>query len=70
MESNLGSTKHGVGVIPEDEVKEISGVTSSVIREVLIPEIEKEVNQGKNFSNLRQIYHSLILAAWYKQNLQ
>src|SRR6185503_1566112 len=28
------------------------------------------VNEGKNFANLRQIYHSMILAAWFKQNLK
>ena len=43
---------------------------SPVIREVVLPAIEKEVNEGKNFANLRQIYNSMILAIWYKQNLQ
>ncbi len=41
-----------------------------IIREVIIPEIEKEVNEGKNFANLRQIYNALILATWYKQRLK
>ena len=31
---------------------------------------ETEVNSGKNFANLRQIFHSLILAKWYKENLK
>ncbi len=43
---------------------------SQVIREVVIPELEKEVNQGKNFANLRQIFYSMILATWYKKNLK
>lgn len=47
-----------------------SGISSSIIKEVLLPEIEKEVNEGKTFANLRQIHNSLILAAWYKQNLK
>lgn len=47
-----------------------SGLDSNVIREVLIPEIEKEVNEGKIFANLRQIYNSIILATWYKDNLK
>jgi len=50
-------------------VEKLSEVSSSIIREVIIPEIEKEVNNGKNFAKLRQIYHSFILAAWYKKNL-
>lgn len=44
--------------------------TTDMIREILLPEIEREVNEGKNFAPLRQIYHSLILAAWYKMNLK
>jgi len=43
---------------------------TKIIREVLIPAIEKEVNEGKNFAQLRQIYSSHILATWYKRNLQ
>ncbi len=44
--------------------------TTEVIRELLIPEIEKEVNEGENFANLRQVYYSLILATWFKRNLK
>ena len=33
----------------------ITGVASETVREVLIPEIEREVNQGRTFANLRQI---------------
>jgi alkylation response protein AidB-like acyl-CoA dehydrogenase/thiazole synthase ThiGH ThiG subunit/tetratricopeptide (TPR) repeat protein len=49
------------------KVKEIS---AEIVREVLIPEIEREVNEGKNFAPLRQIFHSMILATWYKKNLR
>ncbi|GEM_PF-5039978 len=45
-------------------------LTTQVIREVIVPELEKEVNEGKTFANLRQIYNSVILAAWYKMNLR
>lgn len=50
--------------------KVVSGVSSAVIREVIIPELEKEINNGRHFAALRQIYHSLVLAAWYKTNLR
>ncbi len=43
---------------------------AAVIREVLIPEIEYEINHGKNFATLRQIFNSVILASWYKDNLK
>jgi len=41
-----------------------------VMRELVIPAIEREVNQGKIFAPLRQMFHSLILAVWYKRNLK
>ena len=45
-------------------------LASQVIREIIIPELEKEINTGKNFANLRQIFNSIILASWYKKNLK
>jgi len=45
-------------------------VGSSVVRDVVLPELEKEVNSGKNFGTLRQMVNSLILASWYKNNLK
>ncbi|MCA9402965.1 MAG: hypothetical protein KC897_04225 [Candidatus Omnitrophica bacterium] len=52
----------------DDEV--LTGISDDVVREILIPEIEREINSGRNFAPLRQIFHSLILAAWYKKNLR
>ena len=45
-------------------------VSAQMIKEILIPVIEEEVNTGEHFAALRQIYHSLILATWFKQNLR
>jgi len=70
LESNVGSTKHGLGNITKDDIEVVSGVSAEIIREVLLPEIEKEVNEGKNFANLRQMYNSMLLATWYKKNLK
>ncbi|MEI8012339.1 MAG: hypothetical protein WCI27_07670 [Candidatus Omnitrophota bacterium] len=39
------------------------------MREIIIPILEKEVNEGKNFARLRQVYNSLILAIWYKNKV-
>ncbi|MGE0268256.1 MAG: PfkB family carbohydrate kinase [Candidatus Omnitrophota bacterium] len=63
----LKSSRQQNGTEVEDIV---SGVSSEIVREILIPAIEREVNEGETFANLRQIFHSLILAAWYKQNLK
>ncbi len=45
-------------------------LASQVIKEIILPELEREVNTGKNFAPLRQIFHSIILAGWYKNNLK
>ncbi|VAW19165.1 hypothetical protein MNBD_BACTEROID05-813, partial [hydrothermal vent metagenome] len=70
LEANLNTTNHGVGKIDQGKIEVISGINADVVREVLLPEIEREVNTGKTFANLRQIYNSVILATWYKQNLK
>jgi len=70
LESNVGNAKHGLGDVKKEDMDVISGVSSEIVREILIPEIEKEVNEGETFANLRQIFNSMILATWYKQNLK
>ncbi len=49
---------------------DINTIGSQIVRELILPELTKEVNQGKNFAQLRQIYNSLILATWYKRKLK
>ncbi|MBF0511499.1 MAG: hypothetical protein HQL13_04130 [Candidatus Omnitrophica bacterium] len=43
---------------------------SQIVREIVIPELTKEVNENKNFAKLRQVYNSLILATWYKKKIK
>jgi len=69
LQKNLGNDKFNIAETA-DEAEIISGATSEVVREVLIPEIEKEVNEGATFANLRQIYNAMILSTWYKINLK
>ncbi len=57
----------GVG---EDLVSSRDAIARQVLREVVIPEIEKEVNEGQNFAMLRQMFYSMILASWYKLALK
>ncbi|MDE2010487.1 MAG: hypothetical protein KGJ09_10510, partial [Candidatus Omnitrophica bacterium] len=44
-------------------------ISSQIVRQIVLPEITKEVNTGKNFAPLRQIYDAMILAKWYKQTM-
>jgi len=45
-------------------------LSSQVLRQIIIPRLTKEVNQGASFVRLRQMYNSLILAIWYKMKIQ
>lgn len=44
--------------------------TEEALRQVIIPLIEREINEGKNFAILRQVYYALALATWYKKRLK
>ncbi|MBF0485934.1 MAG: hypothetical protein HQL16_05420 [Candidatus Omnitrophica bacterium] len=60
----LAQGKNGAGVSPKEDI------AKQIIREVVIPILEKEVNEGQNFAKLRQVYQSLILATWYKDKIK
>jgi hypothetical protein len=49
---------------------DVNALGSQIVREIIIPELTKEVNEGKNFAQLRQVYNSLILATWYKKKIK
>ncbi len=52
------------------QATQASSISSQVARQIILPEIEKEVNTGTNFAPLRQIYQALILAKWYKETVK
>lgn len=68
--ANRGSDRHGLGTLTASDIDQISEESKEVIREVIIPEIEREVNEGATFTRLRQMFNAIILAAWYKKNLR
>lgn len=47
-----------------------SEIVQGVVREIVLPLLETEVNQGRHFAQLRQVYHSLILATWVKRKIK
>jgi GT2 family glycosyltransferase/predicted esterase len=49
---------------------ESQALTKDILLQVIIPILEKEVNEGKNFAQLRQVYSSLILAIWFKDKIK
>ncbi len=70
LNQNLNNKDIGTDTLKTDDVQKIGTIGSKIIKELILPAIEKEVNEGKNFSNLRQINQSMILATWYKRNLK
>ncbi len=42
-------------------------IADFTMKETVLPSIQEEVNQGKAYARLRQVYNSLILAEYYKQ---
>ncbi len=44
--------------------------TQNIIKDIVIPQLTKEVNEGANFAQLRQVYNALILATWYKKKIK
>ncbi|MFH0755024.1 MAG: hypothetical protein V2A70_10715 [Candidatus Omnitrophota bacterium] len=57
----------GADRFPNANTQELA---KDVVREIILPVLEKEVNEGKNFAALRQVFQSLILAGWYKNALK
>jgi len=69
QEDYLSLKKHN-GVSAVRSVNNTHSIASQVIREIVLPEIEREVNEGGNFANLRQMFSGMILAVWYKKVLK
>lgn len=39
---------------------------NSAVKDLILPKIREEVNNGKNFSLLRQVYNSILMGMWFK----
>jgi hypothetical protein len=59
----LAMDKNGSRDISQD-------ISKQIMREIIIPAIEKEVNEGAQFATLRQIYDAQVLAVWFKTALK
>lgn len=65
-EDYLAQSRMGKSFNKEAVSSPVKELSKQVLREIVVPLIEKEVNEGKNFSQLRQVFYSLILAQWYQ----
>ncbi len=68
LESDYQAAAH-ISSLPET-LSPNTELTKQIIREIILPVLEKEINEGKNFATLRQVFQSMILAGWYKNVLK
>jgi len=72
-EDYLSMQKHSPSLVKEGvrgSSEKVNTLGSQIVREIVIPALTKEVNEGKNFAQLRQVFYSLILATWYKKKIK
>jgi len=70
MDNNVAGIKSRNSDIGDELIDQVSEVSSSVMKDVMLPKVYDDVNYGRNFANLRQIYNSLILARWFKEKFK
>ncbi len=69
-EDYLSLEKHEGIQSKQAQAKDTNQIGNQIVREIVIPALTKEVNAGKNFAQLRQVFYSLILATWYKKKIK
>ncbi len=70
IEKNLDNTEIGTDQLTKERVEYINNLSAEIVNEIILPELSTEVNEGKNFGLVRQVYNSVILATWYKDRLK
>lgn len=50
----------------DERLKTLNEYSSQLVRELILPELTKQVNTDKRYANLRQVFSSLILAQCFK----
>ncbi|HOU35804.1 MAG TPA: NUDIX hydrolase [Candidatus Omnitrophota bacterium] len=51
----------------DPRMKELNEYSSELVRQLIIPQLTREVNSSKRYSGLRQVFYSLVLSQWFKQ---
>ncbi len=53
----------------DPRLKALNEYSSKLLREKILPKLTREINSSKRYSELRQVFYSLVLAQWLKQRL-
>ena len=51
----------------QDQVQEFS---ENLLRELILPALNKKINEGDSYKDLRNVYRALILARWFREKLE
>ena len=70
LEEDYLSLKKHSGIQSAAMDNKTHSIASKIVKEIVLPELEREVNEGKNFAAVRQVYSGMLLAAWYKRALK
>ena len=68
LEKNSGRKKPEAS--QEHPGSETAQLAAEVVRQIVIPLLEKEVNEGEHFAPLRQVYSAMLMATWFKKTLK
>jgi hypothetical protein len=69
-EIDLLALRYDPGYHAEQYARQGSDFPVQIFKDLVLPHIQREVNEGEHFVPLRQIYHALILATWFKKKLR
>ena len=54
----------------DPRLKELNRYSTELIKELILPELTKEINTSKKYAQLRQVFFSLVLSRWFKSRFQ
>jgi hypothetical protein len=54
----------------DPRIKQLNEYSALLIRNDILPKLNKEVNSAKRYAGLRQVYYSLILSHWFKKKFK
>ncbi len=54
----------------DERMKTLNEYASELIRELIIPKLNRDINNAKRYAPLRQVYYSLIMAQWFKKKFE
>ncbi len=68
--SGIASGVIARSVATKQSLSNINALGSKIVRQIVLPELQREVNEDKNFAALRQVYSGMLLATWFKRELR